>query len=446
MVADRSFPASDEAAMQHDRLKMSRDQLILELQRSDRNAEELAHVRHELEVHQEELRAQLAEMQQLQDQLQTSREEYIELYDLAPVGYLTFDIHSIVRAANLTACCLLDVERERILGVPLLNFVDASSRSEFHGHVRRCRTEKESVATELVLRTRSGRRIPVLIVSCGTAGAQYRTIIFDRTEQSQHDNSVRLLNYSLIAAQEDERRRISVELHDQMGQLLAGLILELHSIESMVANQPEVRKQLRQTQALAGQIGRQVHDLALDLRPSALDDLGLSAALLHYVETWSRRTSIKAAVHAELNGQRVPAAVEIMLYRVIQEALTNVARHSKATNVSVIVEWRDSLLIAIVEDNGCGFDSERVLKSGVSHQHLGLAGMCQRLAALGGTLEVESIKGKGTTVFARVPAPQLGGGSTPESNPAFAQAAGRGRASSYGATTHKSYHQSKSNR
>jgi signal transduction histidine kinase len=141
-----------------------------------------------------------------------------------------------------------------------------------------------------------------------------------------------------------------------------------------------------------------VRSLAVELRPSALDDFGLSAALERLTETFSERSGIAAAVEANLGPARLPAAVETVLYRLVQEALTNVVKHAAAEHVSVVVTRRDGGVSAVVEDDGQGFAA-----GDVREDALGIVGMQERLGLVGGTLAIESTAGGGTAVVAYVP-------------------------------------------
>jgi signal transduction histidine kinase len=205
----------------------------------------------------------------------------------------------------------------------------------------------------------------------------------------------------LTTVQEDERRRIARELHDQMGQHLAALGIGLKFVKDGTPDPSPQRDRLQNLQAMTDQIGREVHHLALELRPTALDDLGLPAALANYVEVWAERSGVEADFHAAGPAEgRLPAPVETALYRVVQEALTNVLRHSAARRVSVVLMRSAAQASAVVEDDGGGFDADAV-----AGHRLGILGMRERAALVGGTLTVESGPGRGTTVIARVPLP-----------------------------------------
>jgi signal transduction histidine kinase len=155
---------------------------------------------------------------------------------------------------------------------------------------------------------------------------------------------------------------------------------------------------------LAMRIGREVRTLALQLRPSALDDLGLIATLANYVEQWSARVLIAVDFHTTgMEERRLPSSIETALYRIVQEALTNVLKHAQATSVSLIIDRRAEAVHMIVEDDGVGFDVAAARSIAHTEQRLGLVGMDERVAQLGGTLTIESALGRGTTVFVRIP-------------------------------------------
>jgi PAS domain S-box-containing protein len=219
------------------------------------------------------------------------------------------------------------------------------------------------------------------------------------------------LQQRLATAQEDERRWIARELHDQLGQHLAALSLGLQVVKDATPDPSPTRDRLQQLQALSELIGREVHHLALELRPTALDDLGLKTALANYAERWAERSGVELDFHdAGLDSARLPGPIETALYRVVQEALTNVARHAAARHASVILQRTPGQVVAVVEDDGDGFDAELVTAPAGAARRLGLLGMRERVALVGGTLTVDSAPGGGTTVIARVPLPADTGG------------------------------------
>jgi PAS domain S-box-containing protein len=209
----------------------------------------------------------------------------------------------------------------------------------------------------------------------------------------------------LADAQEEERRRIARELHDQMGQYLVALKMGLERLDETSLD----RDHLRHLHGLLKQVGQEVHRIALELRPTALDDLGLETALVNYVEDWSGRSGLEVDLHAAgLDQRRLPPALETHLYRIVQEALTNVHKHAQAERVSIVMERRHDHLLVIIEDDGRGFDQEAATTPRAGMPRLGLLGMKERVASVGGELQVESAAGKGTSLFIRIPLPAAG--------------------------------------
>jgi signal transduction histidine kinase len=219
-------------------------------------------------------------------------------------------------------------------------------------------------------------------------------------ELSQKEQIRAQLLEKAISAQEEERKRIARELHDETSQALTSLVVGLKVLEGM-HDPARIKTQVSELRELAAATLDSVHGLALELRPSVLDDLGLVAAVQRHVSTQSRKYGLEVDFHTTgLDGTRLPPETETAVYRIIQEALTNVARHSGATEASVVLERRRQALVAIIDDNGRGFDAEALL---AREQSLGLHGMRERSFLVGGKLTIESSPGGGTTVFVEVP-------------------------------------------
>lgn len=229
------------------------------------------------------------------------------------------------------------------------------------------------------------------------------TAFHEMSRELKHKEEMReQLLAKVLGAQEEERKRIARELHDETSQALTSLIVGLKFVDSS-AGMAQVREKTAELRALAAQTLEEVHHLATELRPSLLDDLGLVAAIQKYTREYSAKMNIKVDSHISgLSGERLPSEVEIAVYRIIQEALTNVAKHAEAKNVSVILRYRDSTLMAIIEDDGKGFDVSQVTAL-ASEKKLGLFGMYERASLIGGKLTIESQPGAGTTIFLEVP-------------------------------------------
>lgn len=212
----------------------------------------------------------------------------------------------------------------------------------------------------------------------------------------------------LVASQEVERRRIARDLHDHLGQRLTALRLKIASLKEISAGHSEIESRVERLQEIGERLDAEVSFLAWELRPTALDDLGLVEAVGAFVNEWSRHYEIEADFHSSgLSNARLGDDAETHLYRITQEALNNIAKHSRATVVTVLLERRRENVILIIEDDGSGFDPAKTQVAGDSGKGLGLIGMQERATLAGGALEIESAPGKGTTIYVRTPFPSM---------------------------------------
>jgi light-regulated signal transduction histidine kinase (bacteriophytochrome)/anti-sigma regulatory factor (Ser/Thr protein kinase) len=205
-----------------------------------------------------------------------------------------------------------------------------------------------------------------------------------------------------VLEQEAERQRIARELHDSLGQYLTVMRMDLESIGRDAQASVAIRQRVEKLKSLTTDVGQEVNQLAWEIRPTALDDLGLQTAIQQFLEEWEERSSLKFELHLALNERRLPAPIETALYRALQEAVRNVVKHAEATQIGVILEANSNEVRLIVEDDGKGFlwDGEGVAQP---PDRLGLLGMRERLALVGGSLEVETSPGAGTTLLVHVP-------------------------------------------
>jgi signal transduction histidine kinase/HAMP domain-containing protein len=222
-------------------------------------------------------------------------------------------------------------------------------------------------------------------------------------EQRQSEMLRRQLMERGIELQEEERRRIARELHDQTSQRLTSVLMTLGALGE-VESLDEVQAYVSDLRTVVARTLEEVHDLALELRPRLLDDLGLVAALRHYLGEFRDRFHLLTDLQVVgLDDERLPSRVKTALYRIAQQALVNVARHARAESVGVLLGDRGSSVVLIVEDDGVGFDVEEVMGSHVLQTNLGLYGMRERASLLGGSLTIESAPGGGTSVFVEIP-------------------------------------------
>ena len=210
------------------------------------------------------------------------------------------------------------------------------------------------------------------------------------------------LRRHLSTAEEKERLRLSHELHDQAGQGLIAAILELNEIDALT--QGAARERLHLVRKRMEELGKTLHRIAWELRPPAIDELGLRKALSSYIGDWSEQCGTEVDFHCDdARLDNVPAEIGTAVYRIVQEGLTNIVKHAGApSNVSVVIRRAGATLQVTIEDNGCGFDVGTVAAKAGAYRGLGLDGLRERLTLLGGTLEIESAIGAGTTIFARI--------------------------------------------
>lgn len=228
----------------------------------------------------------------------------------------------------------------------------------------------------------------------------HAALVTEITGRQLAEQGSRDLLARMVQSVEGERRRISRELHDTLGQQITLLSLHLKSLENDLADRPQAMERLKRLFDAMQEMENQVDRLAHDLRPSALDDLGLKEAMRAHIDTWSRETGVACELHTYgLDGDRLPAVLENTFYRVMQEALTNVHKHAQAQRVGIIVERNQQQLRLVLEDDGIGFDGSSPRRA----NELGLLGMAERAALVAGKLEVESTPGGGTTVYLSAP-------------------------------------------
>jgi signal transduction histidine kinase len=210
------------------------------------------------------------------------------------------------------------------------------------------------------------------------------------------------LRRHLSIAEEKERLRLSHELHDQAGQSLIAAILEINEIDAQVSGSAHER--LHSLRKKMEELGKSLHRIAWELRPPSIDELGLRKALASYAASWAEQCGTEIDFQCDdPKLDEVPNEIGTAVYRVVQEGLTNIVKHARQpSDVSVVISRAEATLQLIIEDNGCGFDVGAMPVRIGSHRGLGLEGMRERLLLIGGTLEIESAIGAGTTIFARI--------------------------------------------
>jgi len=332
------------------------------------------------------------------------RLRYQEAFEFSLDARMATDEQGVILEANHAAASLLGCRKEFLIGKPLGLFVVNGNRNLFYQALLRLIRAATSDQFEVKV-GRGGKPRDVAMKVSRTDSANGRAtglrwLLQDVTEQHQEIAARADLLRRLVTAQEDERRRVARELHDSVGQLLSALSLAVQSVRDAEQLTSSTLTRLDVVQRVADELGRTTHDLAVRLRPTALDDFGLKVALQALIKDWSERTGVDADFQSVgLETIRFAPEVETALYRVIQEALTNITKHAAARLVSVVLERRRGDAIMVVEDDGVGFDLDEVASTG----RLGLLGMRERMTLVGGSLQIEAAPRAGTLIRVRVP-------------------------------------------
>jgi PAS domain S-box-containing protein len=418
---------------------------------------------HELQVHQIELELQNSELADARSKQEGLLEKYTDLYDFAPVGYMSLDEQGQILEVNLTGSAMLGVGRSRLINRRLLTFVKPASRAVFQEFLKQIFARAGKQACEAALLREGGASFWANIhgaaaISAGGPRKWCRVAISDITalklsEEAEHrvealaeanhelrleivrrqaleeslknneqhknqllaqshllQDQLRHLSRQIMRAQEEERKRISLELHDVIAQTLTGINVQLAALAKQARLNPQgFGRTIAHTQRLVEKSVDTVHQFARELRPAVLDDLGLIPALHSFMKSFSVRTGIRTHLTAFAGVEQLDAACRTALFRVAQEALTNVARHAQARWADVSIHKLPDCICMKIKDDGKSFQARRMMERKVG-KRLGLLGMRERMEMVGGRFEIESVVGAGTTIQARIPLGNAGGG------------------------------------
>ena len=355
-----------------------------------------------------ELEKRIAERKRAEAALRESEERYRELFENAKDAIYVHDLHGTYLKVNRAAETLSGYTRDEIVGHNFAEFVAEE-------HIRNVRTsfctklaKRGETTYEVDVLAKDGRRVPVEVSSRAIyengvlVGVQ--GMARDITERKLAEDTLLMFSRRLIEAQEDERRRIARELHDQIGQVLTAVKMNLSTVQQL-CNSSEVECHVKDNMEAIDEALRLVRDLSVDLRPPVLDDLGLATALRWYVDRYARRTGLNVDVIVELpdENERFSRDLETACFRIAQEALTNVVRHASASQIVVQLAKEDNFLFLLVKDDGIGFEPESLRKRSPRAATLGLIGMQERAHAANGTVDIESEVSGGTEVRLRLP-------------------------------------------
>jgi PAS domain S-box-containing protein len=353
----------------------------------------------------------ITDQRRQEDALRTSEARYRNFVDHATDGLFLHDSDGRIVDVNRQACENLGYSCEELIG-KTPDFFDHDLTAEVLADRVLRIGRGETIAFDTRHRRNDGSLFSVEVrVRPFEADGQgcALSLVHDISERLQTEETLRKnakqlhdLSRRVVDVQEDERRHLAHELHDEIGQVLSAIFLNLQSVKTECG--PTACPRIDESIGLVDHAARQVRNLSLDLRPSLLDDLGLISTLRWYAERQAERAGFQLHFEALTSGARLPAEMEITCFRVCQEALTNIVRHSKARNVWLTFqEQGDEAVQLIVRDDGVGVDLEEVRRRAGHGASFGIRGMRERVELLGGQLEVISEPSHGTMIRARLP-------------------------------------------
>ena len=372
---------------------------------------------HELQVHQVELEMQNEEMRGAQAELEESRGRYKELYDFAPVGYVTLDQFGLILESNITAATLLNVTRAALIGKHIQSFMDRESADAFHLFLRKPLPRGMKEILQCRLRPEEGTLFEISLNVGGEFDRsdrliRYRVVLVDvsalklmERQARETGNRLRSLASELNLSEERTRKAIAQTLHDEVGQTLALARMKLSS----ALNLPEaaVEKIVEEVLDMLGLVIKETRSLMVEISPPVLHDLGLEAAIDWMAERMSSEHGISIETMNTGDFSDLEHDLKVMLYQMTRELLVNIVKHSGGRHVLVTVERDEHTIGITARDDGKGFDA-REAGSAAADSGFGLFSIRERLKSYDGSLQIESQKGKGTTVTVRLPVGKKG--------------------------------------
>ena len=354
----------------------------------------------------------ISELKRTEEALGKSEGMLQGLFDFAPDTVVVVDHDGQIIRVNAQVEKMFGYRREELVGQPIEVLIPDRLRAEHvrerAGYIAEPHTRPMGIGLELYGKRKDGSEFPVDVMLSPMEAETTRVVIGvirditrrKQSEEAQRDYAERLkfLSRRLMEVQEAERRNIALELHDEIGQVLTGLKLTLELGSRLPVD--AVAPTLDRARSLVNELMARVRKLSLDLRPAMLDDLGLLPTLLWHIENYTAQTQVRINFkHSGLERRRFAAEVETAAYRVVQEALTNVARHAGVDEATVTLSTRQQTLLIEVDDSGKGFDMESLH---AANETSGLAGMRERAVLLGGRLTINSRPGLGTRLTAEL--------------------------------------------
>ena len=339
--------------------------------------------------------------------LQGAEQSYRVLIESMNEGALTLTADRTILYANQCFARMVQCPLEQVIGGSLQRFLSPEDRAGLRPLLRR--SAKSGGKIEVLLRTAGGATLPANfsirpLAAKAARGAHFAFVVTDMTEARRTEDLLRALAHRVVRVQEAERTSVALELHDNITQLLCGVIFRCQTlVEKLSTHDGRARREAVKLRAMLGQTAEEVERISRHLRPNILDQLGLFPALRATCREFSARTGVPATLAGIPLGVPLPPETELALFRILQEALKNVERHARARHVTVALRQSERCVQLVISDDGIGFDAEHHAARRKRKGVLGLVGMRERAAYVGGTLVIKSGPRAGTEIEVRIP-------------------------------------------
>ena len=341
--------------------------------------------------------------------LQGADHAYRVLIESMNEGALMLTPGKTILYANQCFAKMVKCPLEQVMGSSFRRFLSNHDRAALRALLQH--SERSGSKMQVLLAAGDDTQLPVNIsirplTRYGAKSAAFGLVVTDMTESRRTEELLRALTQRVLQIQEAERGRVALELHDNITQLLCAVLVRCQTLaERPFSNDGSSRKEAIALREMLGQTAGEVERISRNLRPSVLDELGLVAVVRDTSAEFTRRTGVALKLACAPRLARLPAEIELALYRILQEALKNVGQHARARQVSVCLRKPGPFVVLVIQDDGIGFDPEKRAAGRNGKGGLGLLGMRERAAYVGGALTVKSVRRAGTEIEVRIPLP-----------------------------------------
>jgi two-component system, NarL family, sensor kinase len=322
-------------------------------------------------------------------------------------GALTLTTDAVILYANQCFARMVKRRLEQVQGSSFDTFLSTADQAALRPLLKG--VAKAGSKIQVLLKAGDGSQIPAQVsirpvAKSGSSRTAIGMVVTDMAEARRNESMLRALSRRLVQAQEAERGRVALELHDHITQLLCAILVRSQVLSAKLsARDGPARLEAMKLCEMLGQTAEEVERISRNLRPGVLDQLGLAAVLRDASQEFARRTGVPVKLACVQLAARLPAATELTLYRIVQEALNNVEKHARARHVTVCLEQQDDFVQLAIKDDGLGFDLDQPLAKRQGKGGLGLLSMRERVTYVGGALKVKSVRRAGTEIEVRIP-------------------------------------------